>query len=87
VYAPRAGRGPVPTLAQLSSSHAEGLACLLLAAGVALLAVAVLAGHVVAIRVAGTLMTVGAAIFVAALARVLAHLRVPRPARAEAHAR
>jgi hypothetical protein len=74
VYGPRAGREPVPTLAQLSWPRAEGLAYLLLIAGVVLLAAAVLAGEAAWIRAAGAVLALGSLAFAAALARVLGHL-------------
>jgi hypothetical protein len=74
VYSPRAGREPVPTLAQISWPRAEGLAYLLLTAGVALLAATVLGGQVVWIRTAGVALALGSLAFAAALARVLGHL-------------
>jgi hypothetical protein len=75
VYGPRAGREPVPTLAQLSWPRAEGLAYLLLTAGVVLLAATVLAGEAAWIRAAGAVLALGSLAFAAALARVLGHLR------------
>jgi hypothetical protein len=74
VYAPRAGRAPVPTLAQLSWPAGEGAAAVLLAGGVLALALAVLAGDVMWIRLAGVLTATGALAFAAALAHVLHHL-------------
>jgi hypothetical protein len=74
VYAPRVGRAPVPTLAQLSWPAAEGAAAVLLAGGVLALALAVLGGDVTWIRLAGVLTATGALAFAAALARVLHHL-------------
>jgi hypothetical protein len=74
VYAPRVGRAPVPTLAQLSPARAEALAYALLVAGVAALTAAVLAGDTAWIRLAGSLVTAGALAFAATLARVLHHL-------------
>ena len=70
-YSPRAGREPVPTLAQISWPRAEGLAYGLLTGGVALLAVSVLSGEAAWIRAAGTVLALGALAFVAALGRVL----------------
>jgi len=74
VYSPRAGREPVPTLAELSWSRAEGLAYVLLTGGVVLLAATALVGEVAWIRAAGTMLALGALAFVAALGRVLGHL-------------
>jgi hypothetical protein len=87
VYSPRAGREPVPTVAQLSSSRAEGPAYVLLTSGVVLLAGTVLTGDTTAIRGAGVVLALGALAFGVALARVLSHLRLPRPTHAAAHAR
>jgi hypothetical protein len=73
-YSPRAGREPVPTLAQLSWPRVEGLAYVLLAGGVALLAATVFVGEAAWIRVAGAVLALGALAFVAGLGRVLGHL-------------
>ncbi|HEU4439956.1 MAG TPA: hypothetical protein VFT36_11950 [Methylomirabilota bacterium] len=73
-YSPRAGRERVPTLVQLSSTRLEGLAYALLTAGIVLLAVAVFVGEAAWIRAAGLGLLAGAAAFVAALGRILAHL-------------
>ncbi|MGH7367753.1 MAG: hypothetical protein ACREKQ_02590 [Candidatus Rokuibacteriota bacterium] len=73
-YSSRAGREPVPTLAQLSCPRAEGLAYALLTGGVVLLAAAVLAGDAAWIRGAGVVLALGALAFTAALVRVLGHL-------------
>jgi hypothetical protein len=74
VYSPRAGRQPVPTLAQISSPRLEGLAYALLTAAIALLAVAVFTGEAAWIRVAGLGLAVGATAFVGALGRILGHV-------------
>lgn len=92
VYSPRAGKAPVPTLAQLSWPHAEGLAYLLLTAGFVLLPLAAAAGQAEWIRAAGAVMVLGALAFAAAIIRVLLRLEIAvtpaRPAApAEAHAR
>jgi hypothetical protein len=76
-YSPRAGREPVPTLAQLAWPRAEGLAYPLLTGGVVLLAATVLVGEAAWIRVAGAVLALGALAFAAALARVLGHLWAP----------
>jgi hypothetical protein len=73
-YSPRAGREPVPTLAQLSSPRLEGLAYALLTSGVLLVAVTVLVGDAAWIRVASSVLAIGAIVFAAVLARVLGHL-------------
>ena len=73
-FSPRAGREPVPTLAQLSWPRAEGLAYVLLTGGVVLLAVTVLVGEAAGIRAAGVLLALGSLAFAAALARVLGYL-------------
>ena len=77
VYGPRVGRARIPTMAQLSSPRAEALAHALLSAGTALLAVMVAVGSVAGIRVAGTVLTLGALAFAAALARTLRHMIAP----------
>ena len=79
VYAPQAGRAPVPSLAELSWPRGEALAFALLVPGLAGLAVAGAAGEVVWIRAAGVLVLAGAVLFAAVLARILTHLRA-RPA-------
>ena len=73
-FSPRAGREPVPTLAELSWPCAEGLAYVLLTGGVVLLAATVLAGEAAGIRAAGALLALGSLAFAAALARVLGYL-------------
>jgi hypothetical protein len=75
VYGPRVGKEPVPTLAQLSCARAEAVAFTLLVAGVGTLALAVCAGDVIAIRVAGAVLAAGGVAFGATLARALRHLR------------
>ena len=79
-FSPRAGREPVPTLAQLSWPRAEGLAYVLLTGGVVLLAATVLVGEAAAIRAAGVLLALGSLAFAAALARVLGYLCGRAPA-------
>jgi hypothetical protein len=74
VYAPRAGRAPVPTLAQLSWPRAEGLAYALLGGGIPVLAIAAGAGDPVWIGAAGGLLALGALSFGAALVRILHYL-------------
>jgi hypothetical protein len=78
-YSPRAGREPVPTLAQLSWPRAEGLAYALLTGGVVLLAATVFVGRAAWIRAAGAVLALGALAFAAALARVLAYLYAGAP--------
>jgi len=73
-FSPRAGREPVPTLAQLSWPRAEGLAYVLLTGGVVLLAATVPVGEAAGIRAAGVLLALGSLAFAAALARVLGYL-------------
>jgi hypothetical protein len=75
VYAPHAGRAPVPTLAELSWPRGEAVAFALLVPGQAALALAVAAGEPAWIRAAGVVALGGAALFAAALAHVLTHLR------------
>jgi hypothetical protein len=79
VYGPRAGRGSVPTLAQLSWSGGEAVAFATLTPGMAVLALAAALGDVTLLRLAGTLVALGAVAFGVTLARVLSHLM---PARA-----
>jgi hypothetical protein len=74
VYSPRAGKVPVPTLAQLSWPRAEGIAYLLLTAGLVGLVVAVAGGNGAWIRAAGLVLSLGALAFGGALSRVLSHL-------------
>ena len=74
VYAPRVGRAPVPTLAQLSWIRGERAAATLLAAGVCGLALTVIAGDPAWIRATAVLTATGALAFAATLARVLHHL-------------
>jgi hypothetical protein len=74
VYGRRAGRFPVPTLAQLSWPAAERGAYALLVGGIVVLAAAAAAGDAAWIRAAGMAVAAGAAAFGAALARVLGHL-------------
>jgi MoaA/NifB/PqqE/SkfB family radical SAM enzyme len=66
VYAPRAGRHPVPTLAQLTSPAAEGTAYALVVAGIVLVAAALAAAHPAFIRAAGVVLALGAVAFAAA---------------------
>lgn len=73
-FSPRAGREPVPTLAQLSWPRAEGLAYVLLTGGMVLLAATVLVGEAAGIRAAGVLLALGSLALAAALARVLGYL-------------
>ena len=92
VYGPRAGKAPVPTLAQLSWPRVEGVAYGLLTAAFVLLPAAVAVGQAAWIRAAGAVLFLGALAFAASLVRVLQHLgsavRPPRPAApAEARAR
>jgi hypothetical protein len=75
VYAPRAGRAAVPTLAGLSSPRAEGLAWLLLTLGTTSLPAALWYGDPAWIRAAGLMVAAGAVVFGATLARVLGHFR------------
>jgi hypothetical protein len=75
VYAPRIGRAPVPTLAQLSWPALEKLAYWLLAPGMLLLAGALASGAAAWIAAAGAVVAAGALAFAATLARVLHHAR------------
>jgi hypothetical protein len=74
VYASRAGREPVPTLAQLSWPGAERLAHTLLTGGTLALALAVAVGAPPAIAAAGAAVAAGALAFAASLGRTLGHL-------------
>ena len=82
-YSPRAGREPVPTLAELSWPRAEALAYGLLTGGIVLLAATVLVGESIWIRAAGVVLALGALAFTAALSRVLTHLWTSRGATAD----
>jgi hypothetical protein len=74
IYSPRAGRAPVPTLAQLGWPTAEKLAYALLTGGVAALAAALAVGDARLIGAAGVILAAGAVCFAAAVARVLLHM-------------
>ncbi|HEU4369377.1 MAG TPA: hypothetical protein VFV05_14235 [Methylomirabilota bacterium] len=74
VYAPRAGREPVPTLPDLAWPAVERLAWALLTAGFAALPVALWLGEPLGIRAAGVVVAAGALAYAATLARVLHHL-------------
>jgi hypothetical protein len=74
-YSPRVGRGPVPTLAQLSWPVAERVAYALLTVGVIGLAIAVAAGAPAWIAAAGVVVAAGAVAFGVDLAGILGHLR------------
>ena len=80
VYAPRAGREPVPMLAQLSWPSAECWAYGLLTGGTLALALAVTTGVRPAIMASATAVAAGAVAFAAALGRTLLHL-LPGPGR------
>jgi len=82
-YSPRAGREPVPTLAELSWPRAEALAYGLLTGGIVLLAATVLVGESIWIRAAGVVLALGALALAAALSRVLTHLWTSRGATAD----
>jgi hypothetical protein len=73
-YAPRAGREPVPSLAELGWPAGEGLAWALLTVGFTALSGALWLGDPALIRAAGVVVAAGAAAFAATLARVLHHL-------------
>lgn len=75
VYGPRAGRGQVPTLAQLSWARGEAVAFSLLAPGMGALALAAALGDVGFLRLAGAGVALGALAFATTLGRVLRHLR------------
>lgn len=73
-FGPRAGREPVPTLADLSWPWLEGAAYALLTGGVGLLAAAAFVGGVGGIRAAAAVLALGALAFVLVLLRILGHL-------------
>jgi hypothetical protein len=75
VYGRRAGKEPVPTLAELSSPGTERVAAALLTAGMVALTAAAAAGESAALRAAGSVLLLGALALGASLARVLWHLR------------
>jgi hypothetical protein len=78
VYGPRAGREPVPTLAQLSSARAEAIAYALLVGGIGSLAGTVLAGASWPwIAGAAAAVSAGAWCLAWILARVARHLAAP----------
>jgi hypothetical protein len=81
VYAPLAGRAPVPGLADLRSAATEAVAFVALTGGTAALAVAVAIGDATAIRAASLVVLVGSLAFAATVATILHHL-VPCPLRA-----
>jgi hypothetical protein len=82
VYASRAGREPVPTLAELAWPAAERLAYGLLTGGTGALAVAVAVGARPAVTASGAAVAAGAVTFAAALGRTLLHLSPGRGGRA-----
>jgi metal-sulfur cluster biosynthetic enzyme len=74
VYAPQAGRAPVPTLAQLGWPAAEALAYAFLTGGVATLAAAQAIGDARLIGGAGVIVAAGALCFAATVATTLHHM-------------
>ena len=74
VYAPLAGRTPVPGLADLRWPATEAVTFVALTAGVGTLAVAVWVGDTTAIRAGSTLVLVGALAFGATIVTILHHL-------------
>jgi hypothetical protein len=87
VYAPLAGRAPVPARAELSRPGLERCAHIVLGTGMAALAVAVGAGDVGWIRAAGVVVAAGALAFGLAIGtalRRLGHTPVTKPAGARA---
>jgi hypothetical protein len=74
VYSPLVGRAPIPALAHLSWPAGEACAYTLLTAGMIALAVAAGVGDALWIRVAGSVLTLGAVALTLTLARVLRHL-------------
>jgi hypothetical protein len=73
-YAPRAGRLPVPGLADLRSPVMEAIAFVALTAGIAVLAVAVAVGDAAAIRAASVVVLAGSLAFAVSVASILRHL-------------
>jgi len=80
VYAPLAGRTPVPGLADLRWPATETVAFIALTGGIGALALAVAAGHAAAVQAASVVVFVGALAFAATIASILYHL-VPCPLR------
>lgn len=76
VWSPQVGRGPVPTLAELSWRPGEATAYVLLALGFPALAVAVAHGDARWVQGAGLLVAAGAVFFTLALAHVYLRLGV-----------
>jgi hypothetical protein len=74
-YGPRVGRGPVPTLGDLSWPRLEAVAYGLLVPGLAGLALAVWIGEPAMIRASGAVVAAGAVALATVLGRVLSHLR------------
>lgn len=73
-YASRAGREPVPALAELSSPRLEAFTYASLVSGMTLLMGAVFVGEGAWIRIAGCLLLSGGLAFVASLCRMVRHL-------------
>jgi hypothetical protein len=73
VYASRAGREAVPTIAQLTWPAGGAWTYVLLVVGVLALSVTLYAGHIAGIRLGGSVLAAGALAFAATLARVLRH--------------
>jgi hypothetical protein len=80
VYAPRAGRTPVPGLADLGWPTAEAIAFVGLTVGVATLAAGVAMSHADTIRAGSVIVLVGTVGFAATLGTMLHHL-LPCPLR------
>lgn len=74
VYAPQAGRRPVPSLTDLSLRWADRVAYVLLTGGTIALAISAAVGEVAWIRASGIVLTGGALTFGAALAAPLSRL-------------
>ncbi len=73
-YGGRAGREPVPTLAQLSWRAVEGVSYWLLTGGVIVLALATARADPIGIRLAGVALAAGTLAFLATLIRAVRHL-------------
>jgi len=80
VYAPRAGREPVPVVAQLTWPAVERLAYVLLAGGTLALALAISSGSRPAVAAASVAVASGSVVFAVALGRTLLHV-LPGPGR------
>jgi hypothetical protein len=76
-YAPHAGKGPVPTLAQLGWPKGEGVAWVFLTGAMILMPVAVVSGEAGWICGTAVLLSLGALAFAVSIACALRHLHRP----------